>query len=222
MFFYNRPTRHLVLIILLMLVASMGCSAKRERKFVTGLFGTQEEMDVAYHALKTKDTLYKTKQEPNRLTEHDLRNAGFTPYLREENGVIRPVNNVHLLDGHKAFDEVFSQFPETYKMFEPTDFVRLADEKSLWSIETYRDDRASGTEAFIYVNTEENKPVGTEAWYIFVLRLNQQTGIREIIILSKETKTEYGIDSVSAPLKGILGGMGRIVGGATTGLSKGL
>lgn len=219
MFFYTAMAR-IVLLGLVMLLFSSGCAAKRNRVFVTGLFNTQEEMDTSYQDLKAKDRLYKVGKVPGRLTEHDLRNAGFNPY-KEKNGLVQPVDNVNVLDGHKAFDEVFKQYPDTYKSFEPSDFVKIAEEKSLWTIEAYRDERIGGTEPFIYINTEENKPKGSEAWYFFVLRLNPELGIREIIMLSKEVKTERGEDTVSAPLKGILGGMGRIVGGATTGLSKG-
>ena len=87
--------------------------------------------------------------------------------------------------------------------------------------ESYHDERAGGTESYIYVNTEENKPEGVDGWYTFVMRLNPDTGAYEVITLSKKTKTEKGIDSTSAPLKGILDGMDRIVGGAATGLKKG-
>ena len=206
---------------ILLLFFSTGCSAKRERVFVTGLFDTHEIADAAYRELEQKDILYRTKGTPNRLTEHDVRNAGFIPYITNGDGTLHPRKNVSTLKGHKAFDEVFRTYPDTLNILEPADFIKLADEKSLWSIETYQDERMHGEEPYLYINKEEEKPKGVEAWFIFVMRLNPDTGIREVILLSKETKTKDGKDTRSAPLIGILDGMGRVVGGAATGFSKG-
>lgn len=208
----------LLVVLVVIFLSTTGCAAKRKRIFVTGLFETHELMDTAYRKLEAEDQLYREKKRPNRLAQDDIRNAGFVPYVTKEDGSIQHIKNVNVLKGYKAFEEVFGENPLMFNSFTP---LELADEKSLWTVEAYHDERVSGEEPFIYINTEETKPNSVETWYIFVTRLDKSTGRREVIMLSKEDKSEQGEDSVSAPLRGILGGMGRIVGGGVTGLSKG-
>ena len=204
-------------MLLVTFLPTTGCSAKRNRVFVTGLFETHELMDVAYQKLDAEDQLYREKKRPNRITEEDIRNAGFSLHVTEKDGAVRPVKNMTVLKGYKAFEQVFGENPLAFNSISP---LELADEKSLWMVEMYRDERVHGEEPFVYINTEETKPNSVETWYIFVTRLDITSGRREVIMLSKEDKSEQGTDSTSAPLRGIFGGMGRIMGGAGTGLGK--